>query len=66
MSMFDKAKEKLQEFAGQHPDKVDQGVDKAADVADEKTGGKYGEQIDKGADKVKDHFSGDDEQQPPQ
>ncbi|MET7995059.1 antitoxin [Amycolatopsis sp. NPDC005232] len=60
--MFDKAKEKLQEFAGQHPDKVDQGVDKAADVADEKTGGKHGDQIQQGADKLKESFGGDEQQ----
>ncbi|MEU4668031.1 antitoxin [Amycolatopsis sp. NPDC023774] len=61
--MFDKAKEKLQEFAGQHPDKVGQGVDKAADFADEKTGGKHGDQIHQGADKLKERFGGDDQQQ---
>jgi MT0933-like antitoxin protein len=32
------------------------GVDKAADVADDKTGGKYTEQIDKGADATTDQI----------
>jgi hypothetical protein len=35
-------------------DKVNDGVDKAADVADDKTGGKYSDHIDAGAEKAKD------------
>lgn len=53
MGMFDKMKEKAAELAGQHGDKADQGVDKAADFADEKTGGKYSDQINTGAEKAK-------------
>lgn len=53
MGMFDKLKEKAAELAGQHGDKADQGVDKAADFADEKTGGKYSDQINTGAEKAK-------------
>jgi hypothetical protein len=44
MGIFDKAKDVL----SQHPDKVEQGLDKAADLADRRTGGQHGEQIDKG------------------
>jgi hypothetical protein len=61
--MFDKAKEKIQEFAGGNSDKVDQGVDKAAQFADEKTGGKHSDQINQGADKLKERFNGGDQQQ---
>ncbi len=50
MSMFDNLKDKAQEFIAQNPDKVeeisDQGLEKAADVADGATGGKFTEQID--------------------
>ena len=35
-------------------DKVNDGVDKAADLADDKTGGKYSDHIDTGAEKAKD------------
>ncbi|MEN8113776.1 MAG: antitoxin [Actinomycetota bacterium] len=35
-------------------DKAKEGIDKAADVADEKTGGKYSGQVDQGADAAKD------------
>ena len=49
MGLFDKAKE----LAGQHADKVGGAIDKAADMVDEKTGGKYADQIDKGAEAAK-------------
>jgi hypothetical protein len=50
---FDAIKDKAKEALGQHGDKVDQGVDKAGDFADEKTGGKYSDQIDQGGQKAK-------------
>lgn len=50
----DKAKGLLEDNA----DKVDAGIDKAADLADEKTGGKYSDQIDTAADKLKDVLPG--------
>ena len=60
MGIVDKAKEML----SGHSDQVKNGVDKAADKADERTGGKYGDQIDMGADKMKDGMdSMDDPQQ---
>lgn len=50
MGIFDKAKEML----GDNQEAVDQGIDKAGDFVDEKTGGQHSEQIDQGADFVKD------------
>ena len=38
----------------QHGDKISDGIDKAAALADEKTGGKHTDKIDSGADKAKD------------
>ena len=58
MGFLDKAKE----LAGQHADKVDQAIDKAADMVDERTGGKYADQIDKGADAARGFVDGDNEQ----
>jgi antitoxin protein of toxin-antitoxin system len=61
MSFMDKAKDVLRD----HDDKVDQGIDKAADFADDKTGNKYSDQIDTGADKAReglDRFTGGDDQ----
>jgi MT0933-like antitoxin protein len=42
--------EKAKDMASEHDEQVDQGLNKVGDVADERTGGKYGEQIDKGVD----------------
>lgn len=63
MGIFDDAKDKATDFASQNPDKLDQGVEKAGDFADDKTGGKYSDQVDKGQDFAKDkldtQFGGD-------
>ncbi len=50
MGIFDKAKDVL----NQHSDKVDQGLDRAADMADKRTGGKHADHIDKGVGVAKD------------
>jgi len=39
---------------GQHGDKVDQGIDKAGDVVDDKTGGTHAAHVDKAQDAAKD------------
>ena len=49
MGLLDKAKKLL----GDHEQQVEQGIDKAADIVDDKTGGKYTEKIDDAADKAK-------------
>ena len=50
MSIVDKVKEML----GSHADKAKQGVDKAGDMIDDKTGGKYADKVDKGQDAAHD------------
>jgi hypothetical protein len=50
MGILDKAKGLL----GGHKAEAKQGVDKAADVADAKTGGKHADKIETGAEKAKD------------
>ena len=52
MGIFDKAKD----FASNNPDKVGQGIDKAGDMIDEKTGGKYTSQVDQGQDFARGQF----------
>ncbi|GHB01058.1 antitoxin [Streptomyces termitum] len=47
------AKDKVADLAQQHGDKIDQGLDKAAKVVDEKTKGKYSGQIQSGTGKAK-------------
>ena len=51
----DKAKDKLERRRRRpRATRSSDGIDKAADVADEKTGGKYDDKIDTGAEKAKD------------
>jgi hypothetical protein len=45
---FDQAKK----LASEHSDLVDKGLDKGADLAKEKTGGKYDEHIETAEDKL--------------
>ncbi|UGT39314.1 antitoxin [Nocardia yamanashiensis] len=56
MGLFDNLKDaagKAAELAGQHADKLDPLVDKAGDMLDEKTSGKYAEHVDKVQDAAK-------------
>ena len=48
MGMMDKAKD----AAGKHGDKLDEGIDKAGDMAKDKTGGQHDDKIDQGVDKA--------------
>ena len=57
--------DKIKGLAGQHADKVEGAIDKAADVVDEKTGGKYADKIDKGAEAAKDFIGDEGEHEPP-
>ena len=61
MGLFDKAKDAISDRkddiknqASQHSDQVEQGIDKAGNTVDDKTGGKFSDQIDKGQDALKD------------
>jgi MT0933-like antitoxin protein len=49
MSFVDKVKQ----FLGQHGDQVDKVIEKAGDMADEKTGGKYADKIDMAQEKAR-------------
>jgi hypothetical protein len=52
--MFDDMKAKAEGLVDEHGQQAGEGLDKAGDVVDEKTGGQYSEQIDGGADKARD------------
>ena len=54
MGFLDRFKRKTTTAVDEHGNKVGQGIDKASDVVDDKTGGRYSEQVDAGADKAKD------------
>jgi hypothetical protein len=47
------AKDKADDLAEQHGDKVKKGLDKVGDVVDKRTKGKHGAKIDKAVDKAK-------------
>lgn len=56
MGFMDKlkgAKDKAADLAEEHEEKIDDGIDKAADFADDKTGGKHSDKIDSAAEKAK-------------
>ncbi|WBB65294.1 antitoxin [Micromonospora sp. WMMD812] len=44
--------DKAKDFANKHDQQVDQGLKKAGEMADRRTGGKYKDQIDKGVDRA--------------
>ncbi|HEY3732396.1 MAG TPA: antitoxin [Streptosporangiaceae bacterium] len=48
MPDFGEFADKAKEFAGEHPDQVQEGLDKAGDFLDQKTGGRFGDQIKEG------------------
>lgn len=54
MGFLDRWKKKAEDTAAEHGDKAQEGIDKGADMADDKTGGKYTDKIDSGAEKAKD------------
>ncbi|MEU2430663.1 antitoxin [Streptomyces sp. NPDC007861] len=64
MSMMDKIKQMLKG----HEDQTSKGIDKAGDMVDDKTQGKYKGQVDTAQDKLKDQLGvdqGDQGQNPP-
>jgi len=54
MGFLDKLRGKATQAVDQHGEKIADGIDKAAEVADRKTGGKHAGKIDSGAEKAKD------------
>ena len=62
MSMFDNIKDKAQDLVDEHGEQAGQGLDKAGDVVDEKTGGQHSAQIDQGVEQAKSALDGLDGQ----
>ena len=56
MSLIDKAKD----FIDKNPDKVRQGIEKAGDVIDARTGGKYADKIDRVQEEAAKRLGGGD------
>ncbi|MFL0578915.1 antitoxin [Dietzia sp. 179-F 9C3 NHS] len=57
--------DKIKDFAGKNPDKVDTFTEKAGDAFDAKTGGKYARHTDTAQAKAGDYLKGTPGQQPP-
>ena len=53
MSFLDKFRAKAKDAVDQHGDKISDGIDRAAKMADEKTKGKYSDKIDTAQQKSK-------------
>ncbi|MFJ2031003.1 antitoxin [Streptosporangium sp. NPDC087985] len=53
MSIFDKVKSMLAEHSTKAEELANQGIDKAAEMAKEKTGGKYDQYIDSAAEEAR-------------
>lgn len=58
MGFLDSAKDKLTEAVDQHGDTIANGIDKAGEMVDNKTGGKYTEQIHSGVGTARDTLDG--------
>lgn len=54
MSFFDKAKDAVSDAVDKHGNQIADGIDKVAEAADRKTGGKHADQIRRGATEAKD------------
>ncbi|MGK5679078.1 antitoxin [Actinoplanes sp. URMC 104] len=59
MGFMDKAKD----FADKHDEQVDQGIEKAGDQVDQRTGDKYSSQVDKAQDAAQQRTGDGDTQQ---
>lgn len=54
MGFLDRLKAKMSKAVDDQGDKIGDGLDKAADFVDDKTGHKHGDRIDSGVDRAKD------------
>ena len=67
MGFLDDAKDKVKDLLDGHEDKVDAGIEKAGDLVDDKTGGKYADKVDMAQEKAGDaldSLGGDDKPGP--
>ena len=52
MSFLDDAKKKLDDVVDEHGDKIADGVEKAGDFIDDKTGNKHADKVDQAQEKI--------------
>jgi hypothetical protein len=63
MPDFGEMADKAKDFAGEHDKQSDEVLDKAAELADDKTGDKYGSQVQSGEGKAEDYLGVEDQDQ---
>jgi hypothetical protein len=56
MPDFGELADEAKKLAGEHSDQVQQGMDKAADFADQKTGGRFSDQIKDGEQQAENYM----------
>ena len=61
MGLFDEMKDKATELIQGNSDKVDDAVEKAGDLLDEKTGGQFSDKVDMAQEKAKEIGDGLDQ-----
>ena len=54
MPDFSEMADKAKQFADEHPDQANEGLDKAENFAEDKTGGKFDSQIQQGEQRAED------------
>jgi hypothetical protein len=58
MPDFGDLADEAKKFAGEHSDQVDQGLEKAGDFVDDKTGNRFGDQIKDGEQQAENYLDG--------
>ena len=61
MGLFDEIKDKAEELAKEHPDQVNEGLEKAGEFLNEKTGDKFGDQIEQGENFAREQLGSDNQ-----
>ena len=56
MPDFSEFEDKAKQLASEHPDQVDEGLKRAGDIADQRTGGRFGDQIQQGEQRAEDYL----------
>src|SRR5215472_8956406 len=56
MPDFSEFEDKAKQLASEHPEQVDEGLKRAGDFADQRTGGRFGDQIQQGEQRAEDYL----------
>ena len=56
MPDFSEFEDKAKQLASEHPEQVDEGLKRAGDFADQRTGGRFGDEIQQGEQRAEDYL----------